>query len=105
MALPRPVSLHRQTSFLPNLPLRNRELAPPTPTATSTPLPPLESVEAVVAIGGIELWDGTSGLLMGQAPQGALFTATARSSDGLWLYGTLEDGSNGWASIEQLDCL
>jgi Tol biopolymer transport system component len=77
-------------------------VAPPTPTATSTPLPPLESVEAVVAIGGVELWDGTSGLLMGQAPQGALFTATARSSDGLWLYGTLEDGSNGWASMDRL---
>lgn len=77
-------------------------LAPPTPTPTSTPRPPLDKVEAVVAIGGVTLWDGTSGLLMGQAPQGALFTATARSSDGEWLYGTLEDGSNGWARIDQL---
>jgi Tol biopolymer transport system component len=56
----------------------------------------------VVAIGGVTLWDGTSGLLMGQAPQGVLFTATARSADGLWLYGTLDDGSNGWARVDQL---
>jgi Tol biopolymer transport system component len=84
------------------VPAQQVTLAPPTPTATLTPLPPLDRVEAVVAIGGVTLWDGTSGLLMGQAPQGALFTATARSTDGQWLYGTLEDGSNGWASIDQL---
>ena len=77
-------------------------LVPPTPTATLTPRPPLDRVQAVVAVGGVTLWDGTSGLFMGQAPQGALFTATARSSDGEWLYGTLEDGSNGWARIDQL---
>jgi TolB protein len=84
------------------VPAQQVTLVPPTATASSTPLPPLESVEAVVGIGGVTLWDGTSGLLMGQAEQGALFIATARSSDGQWLYGTLEDGSTGWAEIEQL---
>lgn len=77
-------------------------LASPTPRATLTPRPPLDRVVAVVAVGGVTLWDGTSGMFMGQAPQGALFTATARSSDGEWLYGTLEDGSNGWARVDQL---
>ncbi len=84
------------------VPAQQLTLAPSTPTATSTSAPPLHSVEAVVAIGGVTLWDKTSGLFMGQAPQGALFTAMARSSNGLWLYGTLEDGSNGWARIDQL---
>jgi TolB protein len=41
-------------------------------------------------------------MLMGEAPQGALFIATARSSDSQWLYGTLEDGTNGWANIDHL---
>ena len=77
-------------------------LASPTPRATVTPRPPLDRVVAVVAVGGVTLWDGTSGMFMGQAPQGALFTATARSSDGEWLYGTLEDGANGWARVDQL---
>lgn len=83
-------------------PAQQITIVPPTPTFTPTPLPPLDKVVAVVAVGGVTLWDGTSGLFMGQAGQGALFTATARSSDGQWLYGTLEDGSNGWARIDQL---
>ncbi|MCC6454109.1 MAG: PD40 domain-containing protein [Caldilineaceae bacterium] len=83
-------------------PVQQVTLVPPTPTATSTPMPPLASVEAVVAIGGAEVWNGDTGLLAARAPQGALFTATARSEDGLWLYGSLEDGAEGWVAAEQL---
>jgi hypothetical protein len=77
-------------------------LAPPTPTATWTPEPPLTDLEAVVALGGAQLWDADTGMLVGQASQGEVFTATAVSTDGKWLYGAIEDGSKGWASIDNL---
>jgi Tol biopolymer transport system component len=82
-------------------PAQQVTLVPPTPTPTRTPQPPLDSIEAVVAIGGATLLDD-SGLVVGQAEQGELFTVTARSVDGEWLYGTLENGVSGWTSANRL---
>lgn len=77
-------------------------VAPPSPTPTSTPVPPIDSVEAVVAIGGADVWDAESGLLVAKATQGALLVATAQSEDGAWLYVTLPDGTQGWTLAEEL---
>lgn len=85
-----------------NAPAKQGTVPPPTPTATSTPEPPLESVEAVVAIGGADVWDEETGVRVGDVPQGELLTATARSEDGNWLYVTLPDGTQGWTAIDQV---
>jgi hypothetical protein len=77
-------------------------VAPPSPIPTSTPMPPIDSVEAVVAIGGTDVWDAASGLLVAQAKQGSLLVATTQSADGAWLYVTLPDGIAGWALAEEL---
>jgi uncharacterized protein YraI len=77
-------------------------VSPPTSTPLPTPIPPLASIEAVAAIGGVEVWDGDTGLLVAQVPQGTLLTATAKSEDGTWIHVTLPDGIQGWANIEQV---
>lgn len=89
-----------------NAPAQQAPLAT-TPTPTSTPMPPLASVEAVVAVGGAEVWDEATGVLVGRAPQGSLFVVTTRSEDGEWLFGTLEDSAAqeplaGWIARDQL---
>src|SRR4051812_38952646 len=77
-------------------------LAPPTPTATSTSQPLLAHVEAVVGIGGAKWGDEKRGMWVGEAHQAEVSPATATSSDGKWIYGSIVDGSQGWAPIEQM---
>jgi uncharacterized protein YraI len=85
--------------------LRNVDLrtvvAPPTATPTRTPVPPLDSVEAVAGRAGATLWD-EAGSQVAQVEQGALLTVQARSTDGAWLYATTADGVQGWVAADEL---
>lgn len=75
-------------------------LGTPTPTATSTPRPPVESVEGVVNRGGGALWDEDTGTLVAYVEQGALIRVTARSTDGNWLLAETEAGETGWIAVD-----
>jgi hypothetical protein len=92
---------------LPPMPVLRAELArvtviPPTPTPTVTPRPALSSLDAVVGVGGADLWSGESGILVARLAQGALVTATARSDDGGWVQVTAPGGETGWVAGDQL---
>ncbi|MCC6169675.1 MAG: PD40 domain-containing protein [Caldilineaceae bacterium] len=77
-------------------------VAPPSPTPTRTPLPPVDSVEAVVGSGGATLWEASSGLQVTQVAQGELITVTARSADSQWLYAATAEGATGWVEAERV---
>lgn len=77
-------------------------VAPPTATPTRTPIPPVDALEAVVGRGGATLWEASSGLQVTHVAQGELVTATARSSDGMWIYATTAQGETGWTEAERL---
>lgn len=80
-------------------------LAARDPSPTPTPLPLLDRLDAVVGVGGADLWDEESGLLLARLPQGVRFMASERSVDGRWLFGTSGAGESGWVAAEQLIAL
>lgn len=77
-------------------------VAPPSPTPTRTPVPPVAAVEAVVGLGGATLWEASSGLQVTRVAQGELITVTARSADSQWLYATTAEGATGWVEAERV---
>ncbi|HXF63250.1 MAG TPA: SH3 domain-containing protein, partial [Caldilineaceae bacterium] len=85
--------------------LRNVDLrtvvAPPTATPTRTPVPPPESLDAVVGAGGALLWD-EAGRQVARAQQGTLLTVDAQSADGRWLHAVTETGEAGWVAVDAL---
>lgn len=100
-------ALIAEAPALPPMPVLRAQLAqvtvlPPSPTPTSTPRPVRAEIEVVIGVGGAAVWDGASGLQIGQLPQGALVTATARSEDGAWLRVNLPEGGEGWIATEGL---
>ncbi len=71
------------------------------PTRTPTPIPYLDSIEAVVGLGGAQVWN-VDGSAAGQLPQGALVSATMRSADNAWVLAQSEEGIDGWMAVDDL---
>ena len=71
------------------------------PTRTPTPVPYLDSTEAVVGRGGGEVWNA-DGSWAGTLPQGAYTTASKRSADGKWVFTQSDGAPEGWMSVDDL---
>ena len=71
------------------------------PTRTATPVPYLDSTEAVVGRGGGEVWNA-DGTWAGMLAQGAYTTASKRSTDGKWVFTRSDDSLEGWMDLDNL---